>query len=469
MTTRTHLQHLDAHQDPHQDAHKDAPPSAASAAVPPPALRVHPSSTPDQVVLDAESLRQACLRAGADDVGFVALEREELDGERQDILNAFPRARTLISFVVSMNRAAIRSPMRSIANLEFHHAGDETNDIARRIVDTLHTAGAEGLNPAMGFPMEMDRFPGKIWVVSHKLVAQAAGLGVMGIHRNVIHPKLGNFILLGTVVTDALVSEEGAPLDANPCFECKLCVAACPVGAIGKDGSFQFDACYTHNYREFMGGFSDWVGQVVESKDRADYHEKVTHAESASVWQSLSFGANYKAAYCMSVCPAGTDVIGPYLKSRKAFVSETLRPLQDKEENVYVVRGTDAERYVTKRFPHKRVRLVQSSLQPTSIDGLLASMPLVFQAGQAEGLNATFHFDFVGDETRQATIRVREQTLSIVRELEGEPDLVVRADSATWLAFLRGERSMARALITRKVKLSGPVALLRAFGRCFPT
>ena len=41
----------------------------------------------------------------------------------------------------------------------------------------------------MGFPMEMDRFPGKIWVVSHKRVAVAAGLGRMGIHRNVIHPN----------------------------------------------------------------------------------------------------------------------------------------------------------------------------------------------------------------------------------------------------------------------------------------
>jgi hypothetical protein len=36
--------------------------------------------------------------------------------------------------------------------------------------------------------MEMDRFPGKIWVVSHKPVAVAAGLGHIGIHRNVIHP-----------------------------------------------------------------------------------------------------------------------------------------------------------------------------------------------------------------------------------------------------------------------------------------
>ena len=84
----------------------------------------------------------------------------------------------------------------------------------------------------------------------------------MGIHRNLIHPKFGNFVLLGTVATEALVSDTQQPIDYNPCLECKLCVAACPVGAIGADGAFNFSACYTHNYREFMGGFTDWVEQI---------------------------------------------------------------------------------------------------------------------------------------------------------------------------------------------------------------
>ncbi|WP_157261543.1 hypothetical protein [Paenibacillus sp. A3] len=42
---------------------------------------------------------------------------------------------------------------------------------------------------------------GPQWFISHKPIAVAAGLGQMGIHRNVIHPKFGNFILLGTIVT----------------------------------------------------------------------------------------------------------------------------------------------------------------------------------------------------------------------------------------------------------------------------
>ena len=117
------------------------------------------------------------------------------------------------------------------------------------------------MNPSAGFPMEQDRFPGKIWVVSHKPVAVAAGLGHMGIHRNVIHPKFGNFIVLGTVLIDAEATSYGQPIAYNPCLECKLCVAACPVGAISPDGDFNFANCLTHNYREFMSGFTRLGGE----------------------------------------------------------------------------------------------------------------------------------------------------------------------------------------------------------------
>src|SRR6266850_4546800 len=126
-------------------------------------------------------------------------------------------------------------------------------------------------------------------------------VGMMGIHRNVIHEKFGNFILLGTILLDAEVSESSQPIDYNPCLECKLCVAACPVGAISPEGDFNFSACYTHNYREFMGGFADWVEQVADSKNARDYRSRVSDPESASMWQSLSYGANYKAAYCLAV------------------------------------------------------------------------------------------------------------------------------------------------------------------------
>src|ERR1041384_1264334 len=283
--------------------------------------------------LDADWLRRLCLDAGADDVGFVEVDRPALVGERPHIQRAFPHTRSVISFVLRMNRENVRSPARSVANSEFHHTGDEINDVGRRITAELERRGIRAFNPPMGFPMEADRWGfERMWVVAHKPIAVAAGLGHMGIHRNVIHPRFGNFILLGTILVGAEISAYSQELDYNPCLECKLCVAACPVGAIGADGAFNFSSCSTHNYREFMGGFTDWVETIADSKDRQEYRRQVPPTESASMWQSLSFGATYRAAYCMPVCPAGEDVIGPFLQNRKEYIGEVVEPLQEKGE-----------------------------------------------------------------------------------------------------------------------------------------
>ena len=129
-------------------------------------LKTIPAVPPKKESLDASWLKQLVLNAGADDVGFVEIGRPALDDQREDILKAFPHTRTLIGFVVRMNREAIRTPARSVSNLEFHHSGEEVNDIARSVVQMLENRGIRAMNPAMGFPMEMAQLPGKVWVVS---------------------------------------------------------------------------------------------------------------------------------------------------------------------------------------------------------------------------------------------------------------------------------------------------------------
>ena len=422
-----------------------------------------------QKSLSADELKQWCIQAGADDAGVISIDREELDDQREDILKFAPWTKTLVSLVCKMNREPIRSTARSVSNLEFHHVGDQVNEITRQLVTRLEANGIRAINPSVGFPMEAKEFPDKIWVVSHKPVAVAAGLGQMGIHRNVIHPKFGNFILLGTVLLDQPIEEESHPIEYNPCLECKLCVAACPVGAISPKGDFDFNACYTHNYREFMGGFTDWAENVAASKSRNDYRNRFDDGETASIWQSLSFGANYNAAYCLAVCPAGEDVIAPWLDDRKGFMDETLRPLQDKEETIYVIPGSDAEEHVSKRFPNKTKKHVRGSLHPKSVEGFLKYMPLQFQRGQAKGLNATYHFRFTGKESCDATVVINGGELSISNGHNGDRNLFITADSETWIRFLKREIPLAWALLTLRIRLWGSPIWLMKFGKCFPS
>jgi hypothetical protein len=161
-------------------------------------------------------------------------------------------------------------------------------------------------------------------------------------------------------------------------------------------------------------------------------------------------------------------VIGPYLADKKAHLKEVVKPLQEKEETIYVLKNSDAEQYAVKRFPNKRTKHVGNSLRPTSIAGFLQGAPLLFQPGKSTGLNATYHFTFTGSERRESTIVIADQKITVFEGHLDTPDLHVRADSSSWLGFLRQERNIVWAIVRRRVRLEGRLNLLLAFGKCFP-
>lgn len=421
-------------------------------------------------VFSSIELRQLALDCGAADAGLVSIDDPLLNEERDEILRSFPQAKTIISIICRMNPHSVRAPQRSVANHEFHHTGYEMDEICRNIAHKLNAMGIPSMNEPMAFPMEYADFPGKSWIISHKKVAVAAGLGQMGIHRNVIHPKFGNFILLGSVlVAQEIPDLKSTLLNYNPCLECKLCVAACPVGAIHADGYFNFSACMTHNYREFMGGFVDWVKTLTESTNMKEYKAKFNDGETVSLWQSLTYGANYKAAYCMAVCPAGEDVLAPYLKDKKAFVSETLKPLTEKSEVIYVVKGSDAEEHVEKRFKNKKVKIVSNGLSVKSIQSFLMGSKLIFQPGRAKNVKSRIHFRFLGDQTTDVTYLIEDQKLQILNGHQGAADLTITAKDSDWLRFVNKELGLAWALVSRKIRPRGSLQHFRTFGKLFPS
>ncbi len=445
---------------------------AATTAAP---VKLTVSATQAAGALPADELRRICMEAGADDVGFVPIDDPGVAPDRSRIEAAFPGVRTLVCIVARMQTENVRSPMRSVANQAFHTTGHHVDEICRKIVLTLqdHPSGVRACNPSMAFPMEITNIPeDQAWIVSHKLVAEAAGLGKMGLHRSVIHPKFGSFILLGTLLIDRPLDRYSAPIDYNPCVDCRLCVAACPVGAISADGHFDASACMTHNYREFLGGFTDWIENVTDSSSARDYRRRVEDPETLSMWQSLAYGPNYKAAYCLAVCPAGEDVLGPFIDARARHVERIVRPLQQKTEPLYVVAGSDAEQYAAKRYPHKRLRRVHSGIRPMSINSFLRALPWLFQRGQSEGLAARYHFVFRGAEPVEATIDIRDGKIDVQPGLSGKADVRVVADSRSWVRFLRKETPLAWLLLTRRLRLSPMprgAMLLGAFGKCFPS
>jgi epoxyqueuosine reductase QueG len=313
-------------------------------------------------VISSNEVKKLCLEAGADAVGLVDVERQALDNERAGIRRVYPRTRSIIALLRAANRENVRSEARYVANDELHRAGDDVTEVSRQVLRQLNRRGVRGAYVNESWPMDMNRWPGKLWDVGHKTMAVQAGLGHMGLNRLVLHPVYGACVSLHTVLIDAEVDVYDQPLEKSPCIDCKLCAAICPTGAISLDKPFDPMACMTHCYRENMMGFQDWIDAMISSTSLDEYLKRFRQDETGSMWQSLSFKIQWKCGYCMAVCPAGADGADSFLKDRNVYMEEVFKPLKERKEPVYVLPGSPAEKAAAKHGA-KEIRVVRSVIR----------------------------------------------------------------------------------------------------------
>ncbi|MGD2080096.1 MAG: SCP2 sterol-binding domain-containing protein, partial [Nitrospirota bacterium] len=382
-----------------------------------------------------------------------------------DILRVYPRAKTVIAYALAMNRENVQSPSINIADEEYHRSCDDLAKVARTVIKRLNAFGVRGAYTTYAFPSDPQRWPGKIWDLSHKTMAHEAGIGLMGINRIVLHPKYGSAISLNSILIDTEVDSYSTPIRENPCIDCKLCVSVCPVGAISRDGDLTFLSCFSHNYRDTMAGFLDYIETIVASDGVQDFRRKFRDQESIAFWQSLTFGHAYKCSYCLAVCPAGTDLVKSYEADKKSYISGIVKPLRDKPEPVYVIKGRVAEKAALKNSA-KEVRHVNTPIRPKLISEFAVGLGLLFDPGKAEGLALTLHFEFTGKEEALLTVVIAGQKIDVRKGHHGKPNLRIKADSESWIRFINEELSLPAALLSGKLRVKGNPLNMKKFKEC---
>ena len=91
--------------------------------------------------------------------------------------------------------------------------------------------------------------------LSHKHAAVAAGLGVMGKNTLLITPQYGNRVNLVSLITDLDILPD--PLNKSKlCPDgCRLCLDACPSGALRINQSIHQSSCRSHCWTKLSRGF----------------------------------------------------------------------------------------------------------------------------------------------------------------------------------------------------------------------
>ena len=98
--------------------------------------------------------------------------------------------------------------------------------------------------------------------LAERALAQRAGLGFIGKNHMLINPKLGCQIFLGEIITNLKLSPD-KPISQS-CSDCKICIKACPTGALRSDGQFDASKCINYLTIEHKGRIPQELAEKID-------------------------------------------------------------------------------------------------------------------------------------------------------------------------------------------------------------
>ena len=140
----------------------------------------------------------------------------------------------------------------------------ERNVARYAVCNDYHVAGGELFGEIAG---ELGhRFPGRVFVpfidispIREVKAAHLAGLGVVGLHGQLITSERGPWVFIGCIVTNLYISP--SRLVMGTCHECGACLATCPTGALSR-GGLRRELCRSWITQK-KGQLSDWEEEQV--------------------------------------------------------------------------------------------------------------------------------------------------------------------------------------------------------------
>jgi epoxyqueuosine reductase len=189
-------------------------------------------------------LKSIALECGANLVGIASRDRLLGCPPSGNPNYLLPSTKSIISFAVKLDKKTIRD---FISKRDWLAHCEERKELARslygigdRLVDFLKSKSFEALcvdvnnnyrpEPGAIDVTEMTEF---IPDFSHRYGAVAAGIGRLGWSGNLLTRDYGAMVELGTVLTSVRLNQDPL-IEDNPCDQCKICTAVCPVEMIGK-------------------------------------------------------------------------------------------------------------------------------------------------------------------------------------------------------------------------------------------
>jgi epoxyqueuosine reductase len=169
---------------------------------------------------------------------------------RADVRRWLPSARSALVVASLYNTSqpySIERADRTRALIARYAWGDDYHDQMGRRMDALSAWMRAEAGPGFDARWCVDDGP-----VQERVYAQYAGLGWIGKNTCVISPDIGSWIVLGVLVCNVRLEPDSPAL--NQCGTCRLCIDACPTGAIVEPYVLDARRCLSYLTIEIRGG-----------------------------------------------------------------------------------------------------------------------------------------------------------------------------------------------------------------------
>lgn len=290
-------------------------------------------------MINAEIIKKKALELGAVAVGIGDVELFKGVSPQRDPKMILPNAKCVIGFIFRVPRALYRTMEQKNQYMQYTQLGVKYIDedfaeiflfkigsmienagydaCLQRNISNLRIKGDKSTNPEVVDTYELVNAepvaPGKPApeiIMDFNQAAKICELGDVGVSGHLIAPKVGPFLRMAFIVTDAPL-ECDAPFGETLCDNCNLCKDACPGHAIGDNGtdSWQCAVYYrgAHRSNPFME--DDFLAGDPEKEAVISGSKHFDSTSAREIYKQIDFLPSKSTGYIPCICGKACDMV----------------------------------------------------------------------------------------------------------------------------------------------------------------